>query len=414
MNTDGCLPQNGVPDNAGKGKPLATVLLTTAACLIYAVNAGIRSNYGIMLNAISASSGLSYSAVSFVLAVGQLVFGAAQPIFGILALKRSNLFVLCLGAILMAGGLMAIPFCSSLWTLIIFLGVVLPSGTGAASFGIIMGVITPKLSEKSASTASGFVNASSGIGNTILSPVIQALIAAGGLIGAMIFLSVPALLILPLSLWICRPKADRRDGDLRTISGNTGIGALFAEALRSRAYQFLMIGFFTCGFHMAIIETHLFTQITTYGFSRETAAYAFSIYGFSTMVGSVFSGLLCGRVPMQRVLGSLYGARCVMVALFLLVPKTLLSVCVFTSLLGLTGSATVPPTAGLVGRAFGAAKLASLFGFVFFAHQVGSFFSAWLGGVCLALTGEYTLIWCASAVLSLLASSVSFLIKTKQ
>lgn len=392
-------------------KTFSPVLLASAACFMYAVNAGIRSNYGIMLDAISTNSGLSYSSVSFVLAVGQLVFGAMQPVFGIVALKRSNLFVLCCGALLMAGGLMVIPFCRSMWALMLSLGVLLPSGTGAVSFGIIMGAVTPKLPENRASTVSGFVNASSGVGNTLLSPVIQALIAGGGLIGAMAFLSVPTLLILPLSVWICRLKTERGDAPPHETPENVRIGALFADALRSRTYLFLMIGFFTCGFHMAIIETHLFSQITTYGFSRETAAYAFSIYGVSTMAGSVLSGVLCGRTPMQRVLGFQYAARCAIIALFLAAPKTLPVICVFTALLGLTGSATVPPTAGLVSRTFGAAKLATLFGFVFFVHQIGSFFSAWLGGVCLSVTGSYTPIWCAAAALGVLASAVSFLIR---
>ena len=390
------------------------VLLAAAACLIYAINAGIRSNYGIMLNAISESSGVSYSSVSFVLAVAQLLFGVMQPVFGIVALKRSNKFVLCCGGLLMASGLLAIPFCRSMWTLMLFLGIVLPSGTGAISFGIIMGTVTPKIPPDSASTVSGFVNASGGVGNTILSPIIHTLIVGAGLIGAMTFLSVPALLILPLSLWICGLKTEGAEPPSsagQKTSEDAQIGALFAKAFRSRTYLFLMIGFFTCGFHMAIIETHLFTQITTYGFSRETAAYAFSIYGVSTMIGSVISGMLCARMPMQRLLGFQYGARCVIVLAFLAAPKTLLSVCAFTSLLGLTGSATVPPTAGLVSRAFGAAKLATLFGFVFFVHQIGSFFSAWLGGVCISVTGDYALIWYASAALSVLASAVSFLIR---
>ena len=401
--------------NRRDGSPLSIVLMGAAACLIYAVNAGIRSNYGIMLNAIAENSGLSYSSVSFVLAVGQLVFGAMQPVFGIVALRKSNLFVLCCGALLITGGLMAIPFCGSMWSLMLFLGFVLPSGTGAVSFGILMGAITPKLPERSASTVSGFVNASSGVGNTLLSPIIQALIAGGGLFGAMLFLSAPALLILPLSLWICRIKTVQSERSQEDSSPkNVRVAALFSEAICNRTYRFLMIGFFTCGFHMAIIETHLFSQITTYGFSKETAAYAFSVYGISTMIGSVCSGVLCSRMPMQRLLGLQYGARTIIVAGFMLAPKTLFTICAFTALLGLTGSATVPPTSGLVSRTFGAAKLATLFGFVFFVHQIGSFFSAWLGGVCLSATGSYTLIWSAAAVLSVMASVASFLIKDRE
>lgn len=70
----------------------------------------------------------------------------------------------------------------------------------------------------------------------------------------------------------------------------------------------------------------------------------------------------------------------------------------------------VPPTSGLTEHLFGAAKLAALFGFVFLSHQIGSFFSAWLGGICLNATGSYSLIWAADIGFSLMAAVVSFLI----
>jgi MFS family permease len=364
-----------------------------------------------MLGAISESSGLAYSAVSFVLAVGQLVFGIMQPVFGIVALKKSNLFVLCCGILCMVTGLLTIPFCRSAWTLTIFLGIILPAGTGALSFGIAMGAITPRLPKNSASTVSGFVSSSSGIGSIALSPIVQALIAAGGLMGAMIFLSIPTLALLPVSLWLCRPRAGQEQVATPKDECRKPLKGLFLDAIRNRTYRFLLIGFFTCGFHMAIIETHLFTQITTYGISKQTAAYAFSIYGLASIIGCVLSGIACSRIQMKNVLGFLYGSRCIIVLAFFLVPKTLLTIYAFTILLGMTGNSTVPPTSGLVSRAFGAAKLATLFGIAFLSHQIGSFFSAWLGGVSVSVTGSYILIWGASIPFSSLASFVSFRIK---
>lgn len=391
------------------------ILLAAGACLIYAVSAGIRGNYGVMLGSIAETSGVTSATVSFVLAVGQLVFGIMQPVFGIVAMKRSNRFVLCIGSLLTAAGLLLIPFCKSTWMLLLFLGILLPSGTGALSFGIIMSTVTPKLPENKVSTVSGLVNASSGIGNTILSPAIQGFIAGSGLMGAMLFLSVPTLLLLPVSLWMCKSKKSGTEtvaaAGAPAAEETQSIKELFSEAIHNRNYRFLLIGFFTCGFHMAIIETHLFTQITTYGISEKTAAYAFSIYGIASIIGAITSGALCNRIPMQHVLGSTYGLRIVIIGAFLLAPKTLFTVYAFIILLGLTAPATVTPTSGLVSQIFGPAKLATLFGCVFFAHQVGSFFSAWLGGVSIAATGGYTLIWCAGSALCVLASVVSFCIK---
>lgn len=398
--------------SAQNRRTLSVVFLTLAACLIYAISSGIRSNYGIMLGSISANSGISYSSVSFILAVGQLVFGIMQPVFGIVALKRSNAFVLCCGTLLTAAGLLLIPFCHAVWPLLLFLGFVLPSGTGALSFGIVMGAITPKLPEKHTSAVSGLVNASNGLGSSLLSPIIQALTAAAGLLGAMLFLSVPTLLLLPVSLWLCRSGGTPGDTP-RAAAAPAPLGPMFHEALRSHSYRFLMIGFFTCGFHMAIVETHLFTQVTTYGFSDQVASYAFFFYGAFGVIGSVLSGFLCGKFSMPRVLSALYGLRAVCVILFLFLPKTALVIFGFAAALGITGNSTVVPTSGLVGRTFGAAKLATLFGLVFFAHQIGSFFSAWLGGICVTATGGYTLIWCVDILFCVLAAVVSCLIQER-
>jgi len=385
------------------------VPLTLAAALIYGLSSGIRANYGILLGPISQNSGVDYASVSFVLAVAQLFFGIMQPVFGILAMKKSNTFVLRNGIALVTAGILLLPFCKSLLTLMAVLGVILPSGTAALSFGVIMGILTPQLPGQTASIASGVVTASSGVGSTILSPIIQALTAAVGLLGTMLFLGVPSLLLLPVSVYLCRstkeivPITEKREEIRLTV--------LAQEAIQSWDYRFLLAGFFTCGFHMAIIETHLFTQITTFGFSEQIAAYAFSIYGIATMLGSIVSGALCGRFCMKTVLGWIYASRVGILLAFLLLPKSLLVIYGFAALLGLTGNATVPPTSGLTERIFGAAKLATLFGVVFFSHQIGSFFSAWLGGLCLSATGDYILIWLADILFSSIAAIVSWRIK---
>ncbi|GHS92942.1 MFS transporter [Synergistales bacterium] len=405
-----------VREKQGQESAVSVFLLSVTACLIYAVSSGIRSNYGVMLNAISENSGVSYSSVSFVLALAQLVFGATQPIFGIISLKKSNRFVMCCGVLMMTVGLIAIPRCVSMWSLIVFLGVLLPAGTGAISFGIIMSALASSLSQKSVSTVSGFVNASSGIGSSAFSPLLQALIAAVGLTVTMFFMSVPVILLLPASLWLCRTRSDAGRElsapiEKEHIENMSDIKKMFVDALKSRAYQFLMIGFFTCGFHMAIIETHLYSQFVSYGFPERTAAYAFSIFGVAGIIGAILSGAACGRSEMRRVLGFLYGSRAVITLCFFMAPKTVPVIFAFAVFLGLTGNSTVTPTFGLVNKTFGAAKVATLLGFLFLCHQCGSFISAWVGGVSASMTGTYTLIWTFDIFLCVLASAVSFSIK---
>ena len=165
---------------------------------------------------------------------------------------------------------------------------------------------------------------------------------------------------------------------------------------------------------MALITNHLPTQFTSYGFSSDSAAYAFSIYGVATIIGSILSGNLCGKLKMKNVLGSFYGLRPIIILIFLLSPKTMATITIFTAFLGFTGASTVPPVSGLVSKTFGTINLATLFGFAFFIHQIGGFFGAWLGGICFNSTGSYNLIWTADIVLSAMAAIVSFMIKDKK
>ena len=385
------------------------VLLALAGSFVYAMYSGIRNNFGIMLGGIVDSSGLSFTSVSFILAVGQLVFGLVQPFFGALAARCGTTPAFVSGVALAISGMVFMPWCTSVFTLLLCLGILIPAGCGAISYGLIMGTLTPKLPARTVSAVSGIVNASSGIGNTVLSPILTALLSAGGLAHGMWVMTVPIALTLPAALLMARRSGTPPEVPNTRHSPPAGGG--MRAALSSANYIYLMLGFFTCGFHMALISNHLPTQIQSFGISAEATAYAFSVYGMVTMAGSILSGSLCGRLRMKNVLGFYYGLRPVTIALFLVSPKTLVTVTIFTALFGFSGAATVPPVAGLVSKGYGARNLATYYGLVFFVHQIGGFFGAWLGGICLSTTGSYTAIWCASLVMSALAAAVSLAIR---
>lgn len=178
------------------------IIALAAGCLVFAVMQGIRDNYGIMLTGIVTHSRLSYAFISFVIAVGQILYGVTQPVFGMLAIKRSNAFVMFLGIIFMAVGLIVTPFCTEEWSLLIFFGILLPAGTGALCFGIIMGALAPIIGEKRAAVASGIVQASAGVGDALMSPLLQYLTESQGVTVSMPMFSIPILLMLPVVFWL--------------------------------------------------------------------------------------------------------------------------------------------------------------------------------------------------------------------
>lgn len=382
-----------------------------AACLVFAVMQGIHDNYGILLQGIVEHSSISYAQVSLVIGIGQILYGATQPLFGMLALKRSHAFVMLCGLLLMAAGLIVTPFCRTLPALLLFFGILLPAGTGALCFGIIMGTIAPIIGEERAAAVSGIVQASAGIGDAFMSPALQALIDWRGIGLCLPVVGFPILLMLPVAVWLgCRrKKAEKPAGG--PGQGGESLPGILRAAFRGPECWLLLIGFSTCGFHMSIIETHLFSQYVSEGIPGNIASYTLTVYGVATMAGSVLSGFLGRRLKMKTVLTGIYGMRVFIAAGFLILPKTVPFAFAATALLGLNGDATVAPTTGLISRRVGVARMAVVYGAIFIGHQLGAFCSALLGGAAAGGPWGYSALWLADLVLSAAAAAASFLIR---
>ena len=400
------------PARDNKPDTISVVLLIFAGVLTYALSGGIRANFGIIIQPLTISSGIDYASVSFVLGISQLMYGATQPLWGMLAMKSSAPLVLLCGIPLMAAGLIITAFTKSAVILTAALGIMVGSGAGALCFGMVMSAISPILGPKRAAAASGILNAGSGIGGAALSPAIQMVSAASGIKTALVLLAVPFFLLIPVILWIWKQAASVRAGqkDLpASKSGDAGSLKLLQTAFRTADYRRLMAGFFTCGFHMIIVQTHMVSYFTSLGISAAQAAFVYTAYGIFTMIGSVASGLMCSRFHLKQVLGSLYGVRAAAVVLFVFIaPRSLVTMLVFALIMGLSGDATVTPTSEIVSRRFGAGAMGFLFGITFVCHQVGAFLSSWLGGIFIEKLGSYRSIWSLDIALCLFASLVSF------
>lgn len=394
---------------------LQYVLATTAVCLVFAVMQGIHDNYGIMLPGLAEHSGLSYKQISFVIAVGQILYGVTQPFFGMLAIKYSNAFVMLLGIIFMAAGLIVSPFCNNLFTMLMFFGIILPTGTGALCFGIVMGALAPIIGEKRAAAASGIVQASAGIGDALMSPLLQRVTDNCGVTVSMPAFAAPILLMLPVVIWlgIKRRKISTRQSEKTGYtekSENESLASILKSSFRDRTYWYLLIGFSTCGFHMSIIETHLFSQYIENGIPNDIASLTLTVYGIFTMLGAVVTGFLGQRFRMKNVLACVYGIRVLIALAFIFLPKSAPFAFIATAALGMTGDSTVPPTTGIISRKVGAAKMAVVYGSILIGHQIGAFTSAWLGGVLVNTSLGYTALWIVDLCLCITAATASFII----
>jgi MFS family permease len=380
-----------------------TLVLASAA--IMAVTIGLRQSLGLFVSPLNSSTGLGIVTISFALAVGQFAWGAAQPLFGLLADRIGSYKVIVLGALLLALGLALTPYMHSGLGLTVFLGVITAMGAGAGSFSILIGATSQRLPADKRAFASGFINAGGSFGQFIFAPIAQGLITAIGWMGALWILAASALLTVPLGLPFRSKTAPTAH------AADIGIREQTRLAFRDRSYLLLHAGFFTCGFHIAFLITHLPGEVGLCGLPASVSAASIAIIGLANIVGSIGAGWLSQIRRMKMILVWMYGSRAAAVALYLMAPKTALTFYVFAFVLGLTWLATVPPTAGLVGKLFGTRHLATLFGLTLLTHQIGGFFGAWLGGIAIATSGNYNWMWYADIALAAAAALVNLPIK---
>jgi predicted MFS family arabinose efflux permease len=253
------------------------------------------------------------------------------------------------------------------------------------------------------SFAAGLINAGGSLGQFVFAPIVQAIISGFGWMTAMFALAGASLLTLPLAF----PLRRRDAGAAAAEAGGQEKTTLVAQlriAAAEPSYWLLHLGFFTCGFHVAFLVTHMPGEVRLCGLEPSVAANSLAIIGLANVAGSLGAGWLGNRVRMKHLLFWIYLTRAIAVLLYLLAPKTPLTFYVFAGFLGVTWLATVPPTAGLVGKLFGVKYLATLFGLTLFTHQLGGFYGAWLGGLAVANFGDYGWMWYADAALATMAA----------
>lgn len=384
--------------------------LVISAAAILAVTMGIRQSLGLFVSPLNTATGLGIVTVSFAMAVAQFTWGVAQPLFGMIADRVGSFKVIVIGTLLLAFGLVITPYMSSGFGLVFAVGILIAAGAGAGSFSILIGAAAQRLPASQRSTAAGFINAGGSMGQFIFAPVTQVLISSFNWVIALLALAGASLTSILLALPLREKSGIAEERAAAQADGMT-LGEQLRISFKDRSYLCLNIGFFTCGFHVAFLVTHLPGEVSLCGLPASVGATSLAIIGLANVVGSIYAGWLGQTRRMKMILFWMYGSRAVAIAIYLMAPKTELTFYIFAAVLGFTWLATVPPTAGLVGKLFGPRYLATLFGFTLLSHQIGGFFGAWLGGVVLVHSGSYEWMWYADIVLASAAALVNLPIR---
>lgn len=382
----------------------ATVLIIAAATVI-SLTMGLRSTFGLFQAPIASDLGFSRASFGFAMAVQQLLWGLFQPFCGMVADRYGSGRVLVTGALAYTAGLLVMSGSGDIVGFNIGAGWLVGFGLSATSFSVVLGALGRLLAPEKRSVAFGIATAGGSVGQFIMAPIGQQLIATQGWSGALAVMALIAAL-MALSGFFLQSKA----GDEVRLGGGAGetadqtIRQAMGEACGDSSYRYLTLGFFVCGFQVAFITIHLPAYLLDLGMTARTGAISLALIGFFNIIGTYGCGVLGGRFPKRYLLSALYFLRAVVVLIFLMLPKTDMAVYLFASAMGLLWLGTVPLTSGLVAQIFGPRYMSTLFGIVFFSHQVGSFIGVWLGGYLYDTTGSYDGIWYGSVVLGLAAA----------
>ena len=382
------------------------IVIMLAGATLVSATLGIRQVFGLFLQPISMELGAGFQLFSLAIAIQNLVWGLSSPVFGAAADRYGPWRVAAMGALLYGGGLFLMA--SFVTDAGIFIGQILIGlGLGSAGISIAIGAVARAAPPEKRSLAMGLVTSFGSFGQFALVPVTQILMVQGGWQFALLMLSVIMASMVAVAMGLRTPAGSARpiEGPILTI------GATLQQAVSSRDYILLTVGFFVCGLQLVFITTHLPTYLHDAGLSPDISSWALALIGLFNIIGAFVCGWLGGVVSKKKSLAAVYLLRGITIAAFILIPPTPVTALLFGACMGLLWLGTIPLTSGLIVVFFGPRYLSMLYGLVFLSHQIGSFVGAWLGGIWYDWFGNYEAIWWLNAAAGLFAFAVNWAIR---
>ncbi|MFY7984390.1 MAG: MFS transporter [Burkholderiaceae bacterium] len=385
--------------NSAPAQVLSLKQVLICGALIVTLSMGIRHGFGLWLQPITVERGWTRETFAFALAVQNLAWGLAGPLAGMVADRFGAFRVLVVGTLLYSLGLVLMALSTSGLAFTGSAGILIGMAQAGTTYAVVYGVIGRNVAPERRSWAMGVAAAAGSFGQFMMVPVESGLIGSLGWQMALFALAAAALAMIPLSLGLREPASATAPK-----AGQQSIGGALREAFGYGSFNWLMAGYFVCGFQVVFIGVHLPSYLKDQGLGPEVATTALALIGLFNVFGTYGAGALGQRVPRKWILSSIYALRSVAIVLFLWAPLTPLSVYLFASVMGLLWLSTVPPTNAVIAQIFGVQYLSMLGGFVFLSHQVGSFLGVWMGGLLYDATGGYDVVWWIAVALGVFAA----------
>jgi MFS family permease len=377
--------------------------------IILTLSLGTRHTFGLYLQPMTLDLSWSRETFAIALAIQNIVYGIATPLTGMIADRWGTARVLIAGALIYAVGIYTMAQSTTGAEFSLSAGLLAGMGLACTGFSPVFGVVGRAFSPAKRTLALGVASSAGSFGQFLMLPYGQTLITHMGWQNALMICSATLLLILPLSIALMENKKA-----MAHFGGRQSIPEALREAFGHGGFLLLCSGYFVCGFQILFISIHFPAYLVDQRLTPETGMAALALIGLFNIFGTFLWAWLGNRYTKKYVLSVLYFTRAVVVAIFIAVPISPLSVYVFASTIGFLWLGTVPVTSGLIAQIFGVKYLSTLTGIAFLSHQLGSFLGVWVGGYLFDTTGSYQLMWILTIALGVLAALINLPINDKQ
>ena len=395
------MPRTAEPAGPRLSNQQITLVILLASAIL-TLSMGLRQSLGIFQPPMKSAIGISTATFGLAMAIQSIVWGLSQPLIGMLGDRFGARPVLLASALTYSGGLVLMSAGSSPMALDLGCGLIVGIGISGTGFGVLIGTVSRMVPQERRSQTVGLVSALGSIGTLILAPFGQVLIAHFGWRLALLAFAGVATIMAGASMAI---RGDRKiAGPASSDDAHAGpLGALKAAATH-RGFALMTLAFFACGFQLMFLTAHLPQYLALCGLSPATGAAALGLIGLFNAIGSYVFGQLGARFSRRRLLSGIYVARTLIIIAYTAAPPTETTTLLFAALMGFLWLGVVPLVGSLIGSLFGMRHFNTLFGLVFFSHQLGAFVGAWLGGLSLDLTGSFDVAWKSMIVIGVLAA----------
>ena len=381
-------------------KALITLI---AASVVVIISLGIRQTFGLFFFDFNVDLDISISHFGFVMGLQLLLWGVFSPLFGYITDKYGGAIAIFIGFLFYLAGVLL--FYSGLNTGYYFtltIGVLIGVGLGSTAIGIPVSVVAKHFPASNRTIATGIVTCAGSFGYFVSPLLVRYSLIETGWENTLIYFSLLLGLGLIVALFVSTPKVPVGvDQDNKQTAREA-----LKEAFENKSFIYLTLGFFVCGWHIALVATHIPTYMMDKGMPEWTAAMILALIGIFNMLGTITSGYLSTRYSKKKILSAIYLLRGVSIIYFIFLPPSIFNSVVFGVTFGFLWLSTVPPTNGIVGHIFGTKYVGLLYGIVFVSHQIGSFLGAYLGGIFYEINGNFDYAWYVSIALSIFAGVI--------